>query len=507
MSNQISKTETDLNYCSDKKMPVPPTGPEAKPLPKMTLDGKIVEFVPGDTIMQAAERVGKASQIPRYCYHPGLSIAGTCRMCTVEVEKAPKLMTACSTPAADGMVVHTRSEKVLKSRSGVLDCLLANHPLDCPVCDKAGECELQDYDYEYGPRSSSFAEEKRVFPKSSTRHFSEKIVFNMNRCVACERCVRFTDEITKTNDLVMLNRGRKKELTVGDEQKGLYNDYQGCLSDFCPVGALTWTDFRFQKRVWFLRHDPSICDGCAKGCNIEVHSEKEIIYRYAPIYNAKVNGHWICDEGRLSYKMVMNPNRIIAPLVDVMGHGPVATTWEAVVPFVASTLKSSSKVLLVVGTDATQEECESLKKFLTRLSPSLEIRYFNGTGVKTSAENKPLDHLLRQSDKTPNTKGVESLGIKPLDSGAISGFDTVIVFRNGRAGIPSIASAKNVILWGVFSLEEVKALKNVKALMPGLATQEKSGTFVNSDGLAQSFNRAVVHRGFGLEVARIVEKF
>ncbi|MEK6624569.1 MAG: 2Fe-2S iron-sulfur cluster-binding protein, partial [Bdellovibrionota bacterium] len=366
-SHQISKNEVDLNYCSDRKKALPFTGTDAKPLPKMTLDGQIVEFMPGDTIMQVAERAGLAAQIPRYCYHPGLSIAGTCRMCMVEVEKAPKLMTACSTPAADGMVVRTRSEKVLKGRAGVMDCLLSNHPLDCPVCDKAGECELQDYDYEYGPSRSAFTEEKRVFTKSSTRHLSDKIVLNMNRCVACERCVRFTDEVTKTNDLVMLNRGWKKELTVGEEEKGLFNEYQGCLSDFCPVGALTWSDFRFQKRVWFLRHDASICDRCSKGCNIEVHSEKEIIYRYIPVYNQLVNKHWMCDEGRLSYKTVTNSRRVIAPLLNVAGHGPIATSWETLVPATTAIFKNASKVLLVVGTAATQEECESLKNFFTKL--------------------------------------------------------------------------------------------------------------------------------------------
>lgn len=373
-SYEISKSENYLNYCSDKIRPLPVTGPDAKPLPKMTLDGQVVEFVPGDTIMQVAERAKVASRIPRYCYHPGLSIAGTCRMCTVEVEKAPKLMTACSTPATDGMVVRTRSEKVLKSRSGVVDCLLASHPLDCPVCDKAGECELQDYDYEYGPSRSSFVDEKRVFPKSSTRKLSDKIVLNMNRCVACERCVRFTDEVTKTNDLVMLNRGWKKELTVGDEDKGLYNDYQGCLSDFCPVGALTWSDFRFQKRVWFLRGNASICDRCAKGCNIEVHSEKEIIYRFVPIYNPKVNAHWICDEGRLSYKMVTNSHRVIAPLLEVAGHGPTATSWETLIPVTASLLKNSSRALLVLGTDSTMEECENLRKFFSKFVQNGEIR-------------------------------------------------------------------------------------------------------------------------------------
>jgi len=225
----IKKPKVDLNYASDKKPVHSDPTPEAKPLPKVTIDGKSYEFKPGDTIMQVAERYKVNEEIPRYCYHPGMPIAGTCRMCTVEVEKAPKLMTSCSTPAADGMVVHTRSDKVMKSRTGVMEFLLTNHPLDCPVCDKAGECELQDYNYEYGPGTSNFKEEKRVFTEATTKKLSDKVTLNMNRCVHCERCVRFTDDVTKTNDLVMVNRGWHKELEATTEA-GLTNDYQGCLT-------------------------------------------------------------------------------------------------------------------------------------------------------------------------------------------------------------------------------------------------------------------------------------
>ena len=303
---EIKKPKVDLNYSSQLKPVHSDPNPEAKPLPKVTIDGKAYEFKPGDTIMQVAERYKIHEEIPRYCYHPGMPIAGTCRMCTVEVEKAPKLMTSCSTPAGDGMVVHTRSEKVMKSRTGVMEFLLTNHPLDCPVCDKAGECELQDYNFEYGPAKSNFKEEKRVYDNATTKKLSPLVTLNMNRCVHCERCVRFTDDITKTNDLVMVNRGWHKELEATTEA-GLTNEYQGNLTDFCPVGALTWNDFRFQKRSWFLTRKASICDGCSKGCNIEVHSDADVVYRYVPIFNEMVNGHWMCDSGRNSYVDFMNP--------------------------------------------------------------------------------------------------------------------------------------------------------------------------------------------------------
>jgi len=505
-NTEISKTENGLNYCSTRGPAIQPQGPEAKPLPKITIDGSVIEFMPGDTIMQAAERANVAADIPRYCYHPGLPIAGTCRMCTVEVEKAPKLMTSCSTPAGDGMVVHTRSEKVMKSRTGVMEFLLTNHPLDCPVCDKAGECELQDYNYEYGPGTSRFVEEKRVFKEATTKNLSDKIVLNMNRCVHCERCVRFTDDVTKTNDLVMLNRGWKKELAATDEQRGLWNDYQGCLTDFCPVGALTWSDFRFEKRVWFLRKDTSICDRCSKGCNIEVHSEKEVVYRYLPLFNEKVNGHWICDEGRASHNSIMDPARVVAPMVRPEGgQKPMATSWETLVVDVKKHLKNSKKVLFLVGTDATNEEVQTIKSQASRLANQVELLAYNGTpGINSGKDNKPLDHLLRQSDKTPNTRGVENAGLKIWDGRDNHGADLVIYYRCGRAGAQVIQSIP-IILWGVWNDQESKKYNNLVALIPGLATQEKDGSYTNCDGITQNFKMAVKHRGLGLSVNKVFE--
>ena len=239
--------------------------------PKITFDGQTFEFEPGDTIMRAAERAGVDKEIPRFCYHPGLPVAGTCRMCTVEVEKAPKLMTACSTPAADGMIVHTQSEKVRKSRAGVMEFLLINHPLDCPVCDQAGECSLQNYNYEYGPGTSRFQEEKRVWEEATTKKLSDRLTLNMNRCIHCERCVRFTEDVSKTNELLMENRGWKKELMTADDL-GSFNEYQGNIADICPVGAITFNDFRFKKRVWLLKAHESICDGCSRCCSIHAVS-------------------------------------------------------------------------------------------------------------------------------------------------------------------------------------------------------------------------------------------
>ncbi len=509
MSNiiiDVKKAKVDLNYASDKKPVQSDPNPEAKPLPKITIDGKSYEFKPGDTIMQVAERYKIHEEIPRYCYHPGMPIAGTCRMCTVEVEKAPKLMTSCSTPAGDGMVVHTKSEKVMKSRNGVQDFLLTNHPLDCPVCDKAGECELQDYTFKYGPAESNFKEDKRVFTEATTKKLSDKVTLNMNRCVHCERCVRFTDDVTKTNDLVMVNRGWHKELEATDPEKGLTNDYQGNLTDFCPVGALTWNDFRFKKRSWFLTKKASICDGCSKNCNIEAHSDMDVIYRNVPAYNELVNGHWMCDKGRNLYQYYMDPNRVTTSMLR-HNDGMHSVSLDNVIVNTKDALNKASSVQIIVGTDATREEAALFKdKFASMIGSKATVFFHNGTnGVVTSADDKKLDHLLKMKDQTPNTKGVEEVGLTALPNGEVNA-DVVVLFRNGRAGVPKMKADQKLILWGVWHQHEIQSLpsKNIISVIAGLATVEKEGSFKNVDGIVQKFHPAIIHRGAAVNAHHVV---
>ncbi|HLE09801.1 MAG: hypothetical protein A2504_11210 [Bdellovibrionales bacterium RIFOXYD12_FULL_39_22] len=502
INREMGKHEIALNYCSNKHA----VQKGANPAPKLILDGEVVEFVAGDTILQVAERAGRGHLIPRYCYHPGLPIAGTCRMCTVEVEKMVKLMTACSTPAADGMVVHTKTERVLKSRAGVMEFLLINHPLDCPVCDKAGECDLQDNNYRYGPVTSSFLEDKRTYPKAATKKLSEKITLNMNRCVHCERCVRFSEEVVKSCDLMMVNRSWHKELTLADDKLGLTSEYQGCLSDFCPVGALTFNDFRFVKRSWFLQRHPSVCDGCSKGCNIEVHSEDNIIYRFTPAYNEKINGHWICDTGRLSYHQVMDPTRIVRPMLAHNG-ALQATSWELAQAATGHLLETAKKVKVVIGTDATIEEIRYLQAALPDMFGSkFTFRSFNGTGtLSTSSQDKKLDHLLIMQDKTANLRGAEECKLAPLENGQINDSDLVLLVRFGRSAVPAVGNGQKLILLGVWNSAEQASLgAAVEVMLPGLATVEKSGTYINCDGIRQQFIPAVVHLGEGMAVNRLL---
>ncbi|RYZ53636.1 MAG: 2Fe-2S iron-sulfur cluster binding domain-containing protein, partial [Proteobacteria bacterium] len=477
------------------------TTSEAPAKPKISIDGQVVEFEPGDTIMKAAERSRVDRAIPRFCYHPGLPVAGTCRMCTVEVEKAPKLMTACSTPASDGMVVLTQSERVRKSRSGVMEMLLANHPLDCPVCDQAGECSLQDYNYEYGPSRSEFKEDKRVWKEATTKALSERLTLNMNRCIHCERCVRFTEDVTKTHELLMDNRGWHKELTTALDE-GMFNEYQGNVADICPVGAITFNDFRFQKRVWFLKEKESVCDCCSKNSSVYADFENDTVHRFRARFNPDVNKHWITDECRVSFRRYQSAERIIQPLLMASGS-LTATTWETVVPWFLGELKKARRILLLIGTDATSEEAASIAQIIPGFtSADVIVRSWNGTGggMQTSAEDEALDDILRRRDRTPNMRGIENLGIKPWNP-AEQNFDLAVYFRCGRATLPPVMAPKE-IAWGVFDLPEIQRFA---AVLPGLATLEKFGTYTNCDQVTQSFETVVKGPGASASVRKVLD--
>lgn len=477
--------------------------------PKITIDGQVIEFDPGDTIMKVAEKTTIDQKIPRFCYHPGLPVAGTCRMCTVEVEKAPKLMTACSTPATDGMVVHTQSEKVRKSRAGVMEFLLANHPLDCPVCDQAGECSLQNYNYEYGPGTSEFKEDKRVFKKATTKKLSEKLTLNMNRCIHCERCVRFTENVTKTNELLMNHRGWRKELTTALEA-GMFNDYQGNIADICPVGAITFNDFRFKKRVWFLKSKETICDGCSKGCSVFADEEHDTIYRYRARHHKQVNDHWICDEGRVSFHAYQTEDRIVQPLLaPASKQAPLATNWQTLIPWMQSQLKTAKKALVVFGTDVSSEEAAFIQKELPLLmvhAHQLDMVFYNSAAVSNSAQDAPEDQLLRQKDHTPNTRGLEALGLKSLeiDAAQATSYDLLIHIKSQRASTLPRKFAEVQIAWGVWTAKEITTA-SYDAVLPGLSYLEKKGSFINSLGIKQSFAPVVHSKGSCASIEQVFQ--
>src|SRR3972149_6006420 len=312
-------------------------------MPKFVLDKKEIEFTQGETIMQAGVRNG--IDIPNFCWHPSLSVSGNCRICLVEIEKMPKLAIACATLAADGMVVHTSSQKALAARNAVMEFLLINHPLDCPICDEAGECKLQDYAYAHSTGESRFTEEK--VHKDKRVSLGTYVMFDAERCISCSRCIRFCEEIAKDPELTFIKRGDRVTIVTypGEEMD---NPYSMNTIDICPVGALTSRNFRFKARVWDMSSTNSICIGCSRGCNTEIWVRNDEILRLTPRHNEEVNSYWMCDHGRLNtFKFVNAENRIDAPQLRKEGQF-IKSSWDEALNEAASRLKSFYKDQIAV---------------------------------------------------------------------------------------------------------------------------------------------------------------
>ena len=302
------------------------TAPAATQSVTLTIEGRQVTVPAGTTILEAAKAAGIL--IPHYCYHPGLPVAGVCRMCLVDVEKAPKLTPSCATAVAEGQVVHVHTEKALEARQGVLEMLLINHPLDCPICDQAGECELQDYTFQEGRPSSRYKEyAKRYNP---VEDFGPDILYVPNRCILCTRCVRFMEDVADTPVLNVSERGDRAYIGIAEQQR-LDHPWAGNVVDLCPVGSLLSKDFLHKARAWDLDKSASVCPGCTQGCNISIDTRDEVVVRIRPRPNLEVNRHFICDYGRMNYRWMNRGDRVEAPLVRD-GNRYVAVDWDTAPP-------------------------------------------------------------------------------------------------------------------------------------------------------------------------------
>jgi NADH-quinone oxidoreductase subunit G len=295
----------------------------------LTIEGRQVTVPAGTSILEAAKAAGVL--IPHYCYHPGLPVAGVCRMCLVEVEKAPKLAPACATAVADGQVVHVHSEKALEARTGVLEFLLINHPLDCPICDQAGECELQDYTFREGRAEGRLREPKRFNP---VEDFGGDVLYVTNRCILCTRCVRFMDDVAQEPVLNVSERGDRA--VIGKfEGADLTHPWAGNVVELCPVGALLSKDFLNKARAWELDRTPSVCPNCTQGCNAILETRDNVVVRMRPRSNTEVNQYYLCDAGRLDYRWMNRADRLEAPLVR-HGERLAATDFDVAIAAVAS---------------------------------------------------------------------------------------------------------------------------------------------------------------------------
>jgi NADH-quinone oxidoreductase subunit G len=459
-------------------------------MPKCFIDGKEVEFKPGENLVTVAKRAGV--EVPVFCYHPGLSVVAQCRMCYVEVEKMPKLQTACSTMAAEGMVVKTQSEAVKKGRQGTMEFLLLNHPLDCPICDKAGECDLQDNSFGHGSANMRHSEERRTYVDVDMGPVIQK---NMNRCIHCTRCIRFGDEVAGIHEMVAIKRGNNIDITTIDG-KQLKTEYAGNYSDICPTGSLTLKDFRFKKRAWMLKKTATVCEGCSKGCNMEIQHEGNVVYRCVPRENLEINKYWMCDEGRFNYRYTQEESRVIDPsLRGPEGHK--GSSWQDVIATVESKVRSGD-VLFLVGTDLTNEEMSAIREAAQALNAGIRIRAFGTPGITRTSEDGSLDNILKMKSKTANLNGAEKLGLEPLAGDAKA--DTVVVFRGGRAALPKV-DAKWSAGIGVFQREEAEGFS---CILPGLAFTEKEGTVVNHAGVEQRLVRAVRPKGACKSVSEVL---
>ena len=444
-------------------------------MPKVTIDGKSIEVAKGTTVLEAAQQLG--IYIPRYCYHPKLSVAGNCRMCLVEIEKAAKLLTACSTEAAEGMVVHTGTEKVKTARRDILEYLLINHPLDCPICDQAGECGLQDYYMEYGLKKSRFPKEDKV-RRFKRRAAGPHLVLDNERCILCTRCVRFCSEVTRTSELEVMERADRSFIDL-KEGKALDNAYSMNIADICPVGAWTSRDFRFKQRVWFLKKTPTVCLGCATGCLVEAHHNGNVIYRLVPSPNAETNT-WLCDNGRLSYKAVAAADRLAR---GVIKNGLIEL--EPALREAASRIDEAKGAVAVLGSPWLSMEDNAA---LARLAAdAIKTKNFC---FDFDPEQGIKDGILVNKDPAPNTAGVKpvkaargGLTLEELSSRVIAGEVKVVITEARAAGLIKEALKAAAPRLIIFAANRGEIPAGAYATLPYASYFETAGTFVNYQGL------------------------
>ena len=500
----------------------------------LTIDGRQVSVEKGKTVLQAAIEAGIS--VPYYCYHPGIGIEGSCRVCIVKIEKMPKLQTSCSTVAAEGMVVYTNSEEVVAARAGVFELLLVNHPLDCPVCDKGGECPLQDHSYTFGPDQSRMEFPRRVFDGEGVKgdvDFGPTLMLNRQRCIMCTRCVRFMEEVEGDAQIGVINRGYGSEIGTFRDQ-GVHSLISGNLMDVCPVGAITTKDYRFKSRPW---DNPNvvdtICTQCSKGCNTNAWLKAKPewakgarLIRLTPRYNPDVNGYWMCDIGRFGYRWVESEQRLRTPLVR-NASGQQATPWTDALANASGLLSSTrSKTRFLVSAHASHEELFVLRRLVDEVGAgagSVTVTW------RTTEKQQPATTKFKvPAVDAPNVNGARLFGFVPgavgdaqgpadvsglrsaVESGAVS---TLYVIDGGPEGsigeVSWIIDARRsgkiqvLIVQGILATDLSRAADIV---LPGASFAEKDASYTNDTGVLQGASRALATPGDAQEDWQILVK-
>jgi len=492
----------------------------------LTIDSRQITVQKGKTVLQAAIEAGIS--VPYYCFHPGLAVDGSCRVCMVKIEKMPKLQTSCSTICADGMVVTTRDPETTQARAGVLEFLLVNHPLDCPVCDKGGECPLQDFSYSFGPAQSRMDFPRRVFDGEGVKadvDFGPTLMLNRNRCILCTRCVRFMREIDGDAQIGIVDRGNGSEIATFREE-GVHSLLSGNLMDVCPVGAITTREYRFKSRPW---DNPgvvdTICTRCSKGCNTSAWlkakpewAKGSRLIRMTPRLNPDINEYWMCDIGRFDYHWVEGSSRLRRPLLRTGGNlEPVA--WHDIEPKLRDGLQAAGSadpgsVRFLVSAHASTEELFVLKALVAGLFGPDGV---SAVTVAWTATHKPQPQRTKfavPATDAPNVAGARDVGfavgsgdaptelsslrtavaagrvqalyvVDPGPSGSMGDFSWIVEARRNRA-LPFL------VVQGVVTTELTEVADIV---LPGASSFEKDAIYTNDQGKVQGASRAIAPPG------------
>ncbi len=477
-------------------------------MPTVIVDGQPIDISPDERLngIEIARRAGV--DIPHYCWHPGLSVVASCRMCLVEsgrkdpesgeINMLPKLVPACQTPATDGTVFVTDSPKITEARSMVEEDLLIRHPIDCPICDKAGECHLQDYHFQHGqPQRRA-----DIKPFTSRRRtMGDTVTLFVDRCVMCTRCVRFTREVSGTSELMIVNRGAHEEIDVFPGFP-LDNKMSGNVVDLCPVGALGDRDFLYSQRVWFMDSHPSVCAGCATGCSIHVDENQDQVYRLKPRENPSVNQWWMCDDGRYGFKYAHDSHRVTEPRHFVEDtHQNIE--WSQVHQALHQRLQDAGRLVGVISPFLTVEEAYLMATYLRSVDPEaiLVAGHIPSAGED---ESFPNGFVIR-SEKCPNRRGIEAV-VAGLGGGLKTWDDLESIISNGDVGGIWLSGGYPQADWGDDSVAKLLANLSLVIIqdlfespvwnvahfqLPAATFVEKGGSFVNHNDHLQSFPWAI----------------
>jgi NADH-quinone oxidoreductase subunit G len=451
-----------------------------------TIDGLEVTVPKGTRIIQAASQVGV--DVPHYCYHPGLSAPAQCRMCLVEVEGAPKLLPACTSEATDGAQIRTQSGGALKAREGVLEFLLINHPLDCPVCDQSGECQLQDYVAEEGRKMGRFHEPKRILGKDD---FGGDVMYNGDRCIMCTRCVRFMREVAQDERLAIVQRGHRNVIDTFFDEGLEGNVWAGNVVDICPVGALVSKDFLHKARAWDLDRTPSVCPNCSQGCNVSLQTFDNRVQRLKPRPNAEVNQFWMCEYGRLNYHWINRADRIEAPLVRD-GDRLVPTSWsQALTALVDACQQATGDVQAVASPFAANEDLGALARVMRSLGDGAgHFRSPRGERVELPA----FPQMALREDRAANVEGARLFGFaRTGDDDGAGGLDElaahtgVLLVMGDELGDVAEDFGASASLFVYVGQALGPAARNAHYVLPATTFAEMEGSFVNADRRVQRF--------------------